>query len=122
MSECLRMSVTRKGDVTILKLSGKITISPHRDRKGNDVIFREKVVELLEAGQGKILLNLERLTYMDSAGLGEFVACYKRVKENGGALKILKPRGKVEALLALTKLIEVFSVFEHKEEALRSFE
>ena len=86
------------GKIAVVDLSGKITIGE------GDVVLRERVTELLEGGHGKLLLNLEKVSYMDSAGIGELVACYKRAKEKDGIVKLLNPSGKVYDLLQLTKL------------------
>ncbi|HKQ60120.1 MAG TPA: STAS domain-containing protein [Candidatus Polarisedimenticolaceae bacterium] len=111
----MKANVRRVGHVAVLDLSGKITIGE------GDVILREKVQELIDAGQQHILLNLEKVSYMDSAGIGELVACYKRAKEKNGTVKLLSPSGKVYDLLQLTKLEEVFETFRDEKEALVSF-
>ena len=103
------------GDVWVVDLSGKITIGE------GDVVLREKVTDLLESGQKSVLLNLEKVSYMDSAGIGELVACYKRAKEKGGNVKLLNPSGKVYDLLSLTKLEEVFETFDDEQEAVGSY-
>jgi anti-sigma B factor antagonist len=99
----------------VVDLSGKITIG------AGDVQLREAVVELLEKGSKNVLLNLERVSYMDSAGIGELVACYKRAKERDGVVKLVNPTGKVYDLLQLTKLEEIFDVYRDEKEALVSF-
>lgn len=111
----MKVSIRKEGDVSVVDLSGKITIGE------GDVVLRDKVSELLELREKKILLNLEKVSYMDSAGIGELVACYKRAKERGGIVKLLKPSGKVYDLLQLTKLEEVFETFKDESEALTSF-
>jgi anti-sigma B factor antagonist len=85
------------------------------------MVLRDKVHELLDAGKNQILLNLGKITYMDSAGIGELVACYKRAREKGGTVRLLKPSGKVYDLLQLTKLEEVFDTFREEAEALKAF-
>jgi anti-sigma B factor antagonist len=84
-------------------------------------VLRDRVVELLDKGSHAIVLNLEKVTYMDSAGIGELVACYKRAKEKGGTVKLLNPSGKVLDLLTLTKLEEVFETYRQEQEAVGSF-
>ncbi len=111
----MKAAVRKIGHVAVLDLAGKITIGE------GDVILREKVMEILDSGQKNVLLNLEKVSYMDSAGIGELVACYKRSKEKGGTVKLLKPSGKVLDLLQLTKLEEVFDTFNDEKEALVSF-
>lgn len=111
----MKVNVRQFGHVAVVDLSGKITIGE------GDVVLREKVGELLDDGQHSILLNLEKVSYMDSAGIGELVACYKRAKEKDGTVKLLNPSGKVYDLLQLTKLEEVFETFKDEKEALVSF-
>jgi anti-sigma B factor antagonist len=111
----MKATVREFGKVTVVDLSGKITIGE------GDVVLREKVGELLEGGKRHILLNLGKVSYMDSAGIGELVACYKRAKEKEGTVKLLNPSGKVYDLLQLTKLEEVFETFKDEKEALVSF-
>jgi len=103
------------GKVAVLDIAGKITIGE------GDVILREEVNKLLESDRKSILLNLDKVTYMDSAGIGELVACFKRSSEAGARLKLLNPSGRVSDLLSLTKLQQVFEIFADEREALVSF-
>jgi anti-sigma B factor antagonist len=111
----MKTKVRSIGKVSILDLSGKITIGE------GDVILREEVNKLLETDRKSILLNLDKVTYMDSAGIGELVACFKRASESGAKLKLLNPSGRVSDLLSLTKLQQVFEIFSEEKEALVSF-
>ncbi len=111
----MKTTVRTVGQVSVVDLSGKITIGE------GDVVLRDKVLELLEGGHTKILLSLEKVSYMDSAGIGELVACFKKARERGGTVKLLKPSGKVEDLLQLTKLWEVFEIFAEEQPAVASF-
>ena len=58
---------------------------------------------------------------MDSAGIGELVACYKRAAEAGAKLKLLNPSGRVSDLLSLTKLQQVFDIYNDEKDALVSY-
>ncbi len=111
----MRANVRQTGNVSIIDLSGRITIGE------GDVIMREKVNEVVDQGQNNIILNLTKVTYMDSAGIGELVACLKRVKEKGGMIKLLNASGKVYDLLQLTKLEDVFESYKDEKEAINSF-
>ena len=111
----MKVNIRKEGDVSIVDLAGKITIGE------GDVVLRDKVTDLLELDERKILLNLEKVSYMDSAGIGELVACYKRAKERDGTVKLLNPSGKVYDLLQLTKLEEVFETYKDETEAVGSF-
>ena len=111
----MKARVRQVGQVAVVDIEGKITIGE------GDMVLRDRVVELLDKGTHQIVLNLEKVTYMDSAGIGELVACYKRAKEKGGNVKLLSPSGKVLDLLTLTKLEEVFETYRQEQEAVGSF-
>jgi len=103
------------GDVTILDLSGKITIG------AGNVQLREAVRKLTEGGNKKILLNLGDVSYVDSSGIGELVSSFTTTSNAGGHLKLLNLTKKIQDLLAITKLLTVFETFTSEEEALKSF-
>lgn len=100
--------------VAVIELSGKITIGE------GDILMRNKVDEVLEGGVSDIILDLERVTLMDGnyGGLGEMIACYKRVAAAGGKFKLLKPSPRVSDLLLVTRLTELFEIFDDENEAL----
>ena len=79
------------------------------------------VLELVAAGNKKILLNLGGVRYVDYSGIGELIANYTTVGRSGGQLKLLNLTDKVQDLLVITKLLTVFDVYEAEPEALSSF-
>jgi anti-sigma B factor antagonist len=103
------------GDVTVLDLSGKITIG------AGSVQLREAVKKLIEGGNKKILLNLGDVSYVDSSGIGELVSSFTTTSNAGGHLKLLNLTKKIQDLLAITKLLTVFETFTSEEEAIKSF-
>lgn len=103
------------GDVTILDLSGKITIGE------GSVQLREVVRSLLEQGKKKILLNLGDVSYVDSSGIGELVSSYTTTNNTGGQLKLLNLTKKIKDLLMITKLLTVFQTYDNEAEAVASF-
>ena len=104
------------GGVMILELTGKLTIGE------GDELLRDKVNSLIQQGHQKLLLNLEGVPYVDSAGLGEIVRTYTTVSRQGGKLKLLNLTKRIEDLLAITKLLTVFETFESEPEAVESFQ
>ncbi|HKP11074.1 MAG TPA: STAS domain-containing protein [Blastocatellia bacterium] len=111
----LTINQRQAGDVTILDLSGKITIGE------GSVQLREAVRGLLESGNKKILLNLGDVSYVDSSGIGELVSSYTTTSNNGGHLKLLNLTKKIQDLLQITKLLTVFQVYDSEQDALASF-
>ncbi len=111
----MRADTRQIGNVSIIDLFGKITIGE------GDVIMREKVEELLEGGKVNIIINLNKVKYMDSAGIGELVACQKRAKEKGGEVKLLNIPSKVSDVLEIVNIGGVFETYKDEKEALDSF-
>jgi anti-sigma B factor antagonist len=103
------------GDVTILDLEGKITIGE------GSVSLRGAIRRLIEEGKKKILLNLAGVGYVDSSGIGELVSSFTTIQREGGQLKLLNLTQKIQDLLAITKLLTVFDVYEDEATALNSF-
>ena len=111
----LNISERQVGDVTILDMDGKITIGE------GSVALRTAIRRLLEEGKKKILLNLAKVNYIDSSGIGELVSSYTAIGKEQGQLKLLNLTQKLEDLLTITKLLTVFDVYDSEEEALASF-
>ena len=88
--------------------------------EGNELL-KDKVNSLIQQGRRKLLLNLEGVPYVDSAGLGEIVRTYTTVSRQGGKLKLLNLTKRIEDLLSITKLLTVFESFESEQEAVQSF-
>jgi anti-sigma B factor antagonist len=103
------------GDVTILDVKGRLTLGE------GDTLLKDKINSLLLQGQRKLVLNLEGVPYMDSAGLGEVVRTFTTVSRQGGSLKLLNLTKRIQDLLSITKLLTVFDTFDSESEAVRSF-
>lgn len=103
------------GDVLVLDIKGRITLGE------GDELLKDKVNSLLNQGKKKIVLNLAEVPYVDSAGLGEIVRTYTTVSRQGGNLKLLNLTKRITDLLAITKLLTVFEVYESETDAVQSF-
>jgi anti-sigma B factor antagonist len=112
----LNISERQAGDVTVLDMSGKITIGE------GSVALRTAIRRLLEEGKKRILLNLGGVSYIDSSGIGELVSSYTAINKEGGQLKLLNLTQKIKDLLTITKLLTVFDVYEREADALNSFQ
>ena len=103
------------GDVTVLDLKGKMTLGE------GDELLKDKINSLMNQGRGKILMNLEGVPYIDSAGLGEIVRTYTTVSRQGGTMKLVNLTKRITDLLAITKLLTVFETYDSESEALKSY-
>ena len=102
--------------VTVLDVEGRISASsPER-------LLGAAVRGLLKREQKRILVNMQKVPYIDSTGLAEIVEAYHSTTRRGGAFKLVYLTPHVRELLTVTMLLSVLDVFESESDALASFE
>lgn len=101
--------------VVILELEGMITFGE------GSVALRQAIHHLIKEERTNILLSLAKVHAIDSAGLGELVSAFVTVQRAGGQLKLLKVTEGVQDLMALTKILTVFEIYDDELAALNSF-
>jgi len=111
----MKWTERREDGVVIIDLKGKLTLG------SGDVRLRQIIRDLLDREEKSILLNLGKVSYMDSAGVGELVASYTTATNRGADLKLLNLTAKIRDLLQFTQLISVFESFSDESEAVASF-
>jgi anti-sigma B factor antagonist len=111
----MKIETRTVGDVYVLDCSGKITLGE------GTMAVRNTVREVLKNGGKKIILNLADVNYIDSSGIGELVSSFTTVTNQGGKLKLLNLTKKIQELLAITKLLTVFQVYDSEQAAVSSF-
>ena len=119
--------VRNKGDVWIVQMSGEFTLG--RGEVGRPLDLHGRRLEdlgqtlggLLDRKNIRIVLDLEKVRFIDSAGLGDLVAWKKRALQLGGDVRLLRPRDKVRDLFELMALTRVFRIFDDEAEAVASF-
>jgi len=85
------------------------------------LLLRDTVQDFLRRGNDQIILDLEDVDFIDSAGLGELVRSHMSVRSHGGQLKLVNPSASVQDLLNITKLDRVFDIPADEATALASF-
>ena len=103
------------GTVTILDVDGRITV-----QEGVPV-FAQTLSRLLNGPRPKIVVNMAAVSYIDSTALGELVRGFTSAARRGGVLKLLQVPAPVRQLLTMTRLADVFEMFDSESDALRSF-
>ncbi len=111
----MHVTVRKAGDVVIVVLNGPLHCGL------GDEILRGVVNELLAEGWKKILLNLSKVTSIDSSGIGELVQSLRVAKKFDADLKLLNLHDRVKKSLHLAQLLPVFHVHDEEKEALKSF-
>ena len=77
--------------------------------------------EVLEQKDSRVIIDLSRVTKIDSAGLGQLMSCYSHLVRNQGKLKVLNPGPEIKKLLDMTGISTLIHAYEDEQEALRSF-
>jgi anti-sigma B factor antagonist len=80
--------------------------------------LRERLVQVVEEGNYDIIVDLEKVSFMDSTGLGTLVGGLKRVKEHEGTLALVCSNRPVLRVLTITGLNNVFPIYESLDQAL----
>ena len=112
----LSIEVEQKRHVSVLGLNGRLTLGDPTDR------LRSTVTQEMDLGHKNILLNMSRVDYIDSAGLGLLVGLHTHAIKQEGKLKLVALNGRVINLLQLTKLHTVFDIYDTESAAVLSFE
>ena len=108
------VTIRQAGPISLLDVSGRLT-------SFETGALRESISRLLKQDRKNIVLNLSELQYLDSSGIGELVSSFTTVTNGGGQLKLLNLTKKIQELLAITKLLTVFQVFNDEKTAVASF-
>ena len=79
--------------------------------------LREKLVELVSAGNLKIIVNLEGVDFLDSTGLGVLVGGLKRLRSNEGQLGLVCTQARILKVFEITGLTKVFDIYDSVDAA-----
>ncbi|MBC7927597.1 MAG: STAS domain-containing protein [Bryobacteraceae bacterium] len=111
----LEIEQREREGIVLLDLKGRLIV-------GEPVsALRERITQLCEMSERKLILNMEHVDYIDSTGLGGMVISFTSLKKQGGLLKLLNVSKRNIELLVLTKLTTVFELFDDEQEAVNSF-
>lgn len=109
-----KVEARRVKDVLVLQFAGPAQLT----RQSFEL---EQLRSALQQPDTKVLIDLGRVTKIDSAGLGQLMACYSHAVRNQGILKLLNPTAELQSLLRLTKIDAVVETYYDEGRALRSF-
>ena len=108
------VKIRQQDHVALVEVSGHLTFFEVG-------ALRDSVRRLLNEKRTNILLNLSKLQYLDSSGIGELARIYVAVVKQGGTMKVVGLTSKVEEVLKIARLSQVFQEFPDEQSALRSF-
>jgi anti-sigma B factor antagonist len=110
----LKMMNSEVDGTSVVTLDGRIVLGEESQA------LRQKLKSLIAEGNKKIILNMDNIKYMDSAGLGILVAAHVSAKLQGASLILSNLGTHFQEILQITKLVTVFQVFNTEEAAVAS--
>ncbi len=110
----MSFTITKQGDVSIVEVDGQLIV-------GNRQELKQKMLEALDHGARKLLVDFTKTGYIDSSGLGVLVSLSKKIREQGGELRLAALNEDLRTLFELTKLDTLFQIADSREQALASF-
>lgn len=108
----MSFTVAETDGVTMVDVEGQLIV-------GNRQELKQKVLEELEGGARKFVVDFQQTGYIDSSGLGVLVSLSKKIREKGGELRLSGLNEDLRTLFELTKLDTLFRITDTKEEALQ---
>ncbi len=110
------MDITKraKGDIVVLDISGEIDLY-------NAPEIKDIINKLIEEMKYNVIINLERVSYIDSSGIGALISSLSNLKKYHGGLKIINVYASVRKVFELTKLTSFFDIYESEEDAIEAF-
>jgi anti-sigma B factor antagonist len=110
----MAFTVVKQGDVTVVDVDGQLIV-------GNRQELKQKVLEELDGGERKFVIDFANTGYIDSSGLGVLVSLSKKIREQGGELRLASLNEDLRTLFELTKLDTLFRIADSRDEALEGF-
>jgi anti-sigma B factor antagonist len=110
----MSFSVKRQGNVCVVDVDGQLIV-------GNRQELKQKVLDELERGERKFLVDFAQTGYIDSSGLGVLVSLSKKIRETGGELRLSSLNDDLKTLFELTKLDTLFQISASRDAGLSSF-
>jgi anti-anti-sigma factor len=110
------LSWKQNGNVSILKFRRNAELT--QSARELDQLRRE----VLEQSDSRVIVDLSRVTRIDSAGLGQLMGCYTHLVRNAGSMKIVNARPEVRRILDMTGISMLLPHYNDEQDAMRSFE
>ncbi len=108
----MSFEVHKEGDVTVVDVEGQLIV-------GNRQELKQKVLDELEEGERRFVIDFSNTGYIDSSGLGVLVSLSKKIREQGGELRLASLNEDLRTLFELTKLDTLFTIKDSRDEALK---
>ena len=111
----LELTQSRVGVVTVVAVKGRVTAGPNAES------LVSKIQELVQSGETHLVLDLAKVSYLDSTGISALIRAAAAPKMVGGATKLLNLTKRITDTLQITRLSSAFEIFDDVEKAVASF-
>ena len=111
----MSFNTSERYNCVVIEFKGNVMGGP------DAVSLNEQLHELIDADKTNIVVDLSKVKFMNSSGLGMLIGALTTMRKAGGDLRIANATDKIESLLIVTKLITVFKHFKSVDEAVESF-
>lgn len=109
-NEDISIHVHNNGTLPVFELAGSLDIA-------TAPTVRAALLEAAERGDHRLVVDLDRVEFLDSTGLGALIGAQRRAKEAGGEIRLAVPEGQILRLLRITGLLRVFGVYATLDDA-----
>ena len=103
----------KESDIDIVTISGRLVATDAPEA-------RENLKAIVEAGNGKLIIDLSRVSFIDSSGLSVLISAFKLIRAKDGRMLLSGISKNVQTLLELTRLSEIFEMFASTEAAVEA--
>lgn len=111
----VKIKERKRDGVAVLEMSGRLMGGPDAEA------FDEILKNLIHEGCRNVVVNMEKVRWVNSTGLGILISGYTTLKKSGGELKLLKVSDRIENIFIVSKLYTVFESYQDEDEAVQSF-
>lgn len=111
----MSFNTSERYNCVVIEFKGNVMGGP------DAVSLNEQLHELIDGGKNNIVVDLGKVKFMNSSGLGMLIGALTTMRKAGGDLRIANATDKIESLLIVTKLVTVFKHFKSLDEAIESF-
>ncbi len=107
----MELNTRERDGIVIIEVSGEVDLY-------NAPTLKEEIQKLVEQEKYKIIMNLDRVSYVDSSGIGALISSYSNLKKFQGSMRISNVAGSVRKVFELTKLTSFFDIDDDEEQSL----
>jgi anti-anti-sigma factor len=111
----IKSTTTQNGTIGLIEIRGSLIGDGDTDE------LRTAVADFVEQGIRRLVINLQKVNYLNSSGIGAIIAAHTTLRKNAGDVKLAGIGGNVQNLLAVTKLIDIFDVHDTPKQAIEAF-